>query len=165
MTSVMQTIFLLAAVGTLTGCTIERRTDRDTAPVESNRRQVIELPGVPRLPAFSSAVRSGDLVFLSGQIGALPGVDPPLLVEGGIGPETRQAMENVVSVLGAAGASLEDLIKCTVFLADIADYEAMNEVYREYFPSDPPARSAMAGSALAFGARVEIECIAAMPES
>lgn len=148
----------------LGACTIEARTDRNGSGTEENtRRQVIQPEGVARLPVFSSAIRSGDFIFLSGQVGTLPGETPPQLVDGGIGPETRQTMENVVAVLDAAGAGLEDLIKCTVFLADIDDYAAMNEVYLDYFPSDPPARSAMAGSALALGARVEVECIAAAP--
>ncbi|MDH5590509.1 MAG: RidA family protein, partial [Gemmatimonadota bacterium] len=70
-------------------------------------------------------------------------------------------MENIRTVLAAADLTLDDLVKCTVFLADIADYAAMNQVYLEFFPADPPARSAMAGSGLALGARVEVECIAA----
>ena len=109
-------------------------------------------------------MRTGNLVFLSGQIGTLPGVMPPQVIEGGIGAETRRTMENVVTVLESEGLGLGDLVKCTVFLADIADYAAMNEVYLEFFPSDPPARSALAGSGLALGALVEIECIAAYPE-
>jgi reactive intermediate/imine deaminase len=91
-------------------------------------------------------------------------VTPPRVIEGGIEAETRQTMENIIAVLDAADATLRDLIKCTVFLADIGDYAAMNLVYAEYFPSDPPARSALAGSGLALGALVEIECIAAVPE-
>jgi len=158
-------VAILTVALALTGCTIEARTDRNGAGAEEDtRRQVIQPEGVARLPVFSSAIRSGDFIFLSGQLGALPGVSPPQLVEGGIGPETRQTMENIIMVLDAAGATLDDLVKCTVFLADIADYAAMNEVYQEYFPSDPPARSAMAGSGLALGALVEIECIAAVPE-
>ena len=152
------------AVMALGGCTIEERTDRDRPEPESTRRQIIQPEGVARLPVFSSAVRSGDFIFLSGAIGALPGVTPPQVVEGGLEAETRQTMDNIITVLDAAGATLEDLIKCTVFLADIDDYAAMNAVYVEYFPSDPPARSAMAGSGLALGALVEIECIAAVPE-
>jgi 2-iminobutanoate/2-iminopropanoate deaminase len=152
------------ALVSLAGCTIEDRVDRDVAEPESTRRQIIQPEGVARLPVFSSAVRSGDFIFLSGALGALPGVNPPRLVDGGIGPETRQTMDNIIAVLDAAGATLQDLIKCTVFLADIADYAEMNEVYVQYFPSDPPARSAMAGSGLALGALVEIECIAAVPE-
>jgi 2-iminobutanoate/2-iminopropanoate deaminase len=108
-------------------------------------------------------VRTGDLLFLSGQLGALPGVLPPQLIEGGAQAETRQTMENIITVLEAAGLGLEDVVKCTVFLADIADYGAVNEVYATFFPSEPPARSAIAGSGLALGARVEIECIAAFP--
>lgn len=127
------------------------------------RKQIIQPEGVPRLPVFSSAVRSGDLIFLSGAIGAVPGVDPPRLVEGGIVPETRRTMENLRTVLAAAGATLDDVLKCTVFLADMADYAAMNETYIQFFESDPPARSALAASGLALGARVEIECIAAAP--
>ncbi|MDG2283222.1 MAG: RidA family protein [Longimicrobiales bacterium] len=147
------------------GCSLQERTDRD--PLESsdsNRRQVIRSEGVASLPVFSLAVRSGDLIFLSGQLGAIPGVSPPQVVEGGIEAETRQTMENMIAVLDAAGATLEDLLKCTVFLADIADYEAMNAVYAEYFTSDPPARAALAGSGLALGALVEVDCIAAAPE-
>lgn len=147
------------------GCSLQERTDRD--PLESsdsNRRQVIRSEGVASLPVFSLAVRSGDLIFLSGQLGAIPGVSPPQVVEGGIEAETRQTMENMIAVLDAAGATLEDLLKCTVFLADIADYEAMNAVYAEYFTSDPPARAALAGSGLALGALVEVDCIAVAPE-
>ncbi len=152
------------ALGVLGACSIESRTDRDRDPPVSTRRQIIQPEGVARLPVFSSAVRSGDFIFLSGALGALPGVSPPQLVEGGIEAETRQTMENIITVLAAAGATLEDLIKCTVYLADIENYAAMNTVYAGYFPTDPPARAAMAGSALALGALVEIECIAAAPE-
>lgn len=154
---------LALAVGSLSACTFEQRTDRAPAQVEDTRRQIIQPEGVARLPVFSSAVRSGDFIFLSGALGALPGVTPPQLIEGGIEAETRQTMDNIIAVLDAAGATLEDLIKCSVFLADIEDYAAMNSVYVEYFPSDPPARSALAGSGLALGALVEIECIAAVP--
>lgn len=160
---------LVATAALAAGCTLEMRTDRNgdseqTGGDVSPRRQIIQPEGVARLPVFSSAIRSGDFIFLSGAIGALPGVNPPTLVEGGIAAETRQTMENLRTVLGAAGATLDDVVKCTVFLADMADYAAMNEVYLEFFPQDPPARSAMAASGLALGARVEIECIAAAPE-
>ena len=151
-------------------CTLEQRPERvgDTTPMGGEvtpRRQVIQPEGVPRLPVFSSAVRSGDLIFLSGAIGAAPGVSPPRLVEGGVQAETRQAIENLVAVLEAAGATLADVVKCTVFLADMADYAAMNEAYLEYFGDAPPARSALGANGLALGARVEIECIAAAPEA
>ena len=116
--------------------------------------------GVARLPVFTPAVRVGDLVFLSGAIGTPP-TGELRVVEGGVGPETRATMDNIGRILEAAGLGFEDLVKCTVFLADMADYAAMNEVYVTYFEGmEPPARSAMAGSGLALGARVEIECIA-----
>jgi reactive intermediate/imine deaminase len=118
------------------------------------------VPGALEGLPFSPAVRVGNLLFLSGQIGNRPGTTT--LVPGGIAAETRQALENIRSVLEHAGSSLDQVVKCTVFLADIADYQAMNAVYREYFPVDPPARSTVAGSGLALGARVEIECMAAV---
>ena len=166
-TGVCALIWAAAALG---GCTLEQRTDRDGDASSSTgydmapRRQIIQPEGVGRLPVFSSAIRSGDFIFLSGAIGAVPGVSPPTLVEGGVKAETRQTIDNIIAVLEAAGATLSDVVKCTVFLADIADYAEMNEAYLEYFTEDPPARSAIAGSGLALGARVEIECIAAAPE-
>jgi reactive intermediate/imine deaminase len=161
-------VWPLAVVVAVYGCTVQPRTDLDAAttsgpPQEQDHRQIIQPEGLARLPVFSTAVRTGDLLFLSGQIGTLQGTSAPTLVEGGVGPETRQTVENITTVLEAVGLSRDDLVKCTVFLADIAEYAAMNEVYLEFFPEDPPARSAMAGSGLALGARVEIECLAAFP--
>ena len=124
----------------------------------AQEKEVIQVPGSPEGFPFSSAVRAGDLLYLSGQIGVVPGTLE--LVEGGVGPQTRQTLENIRTVLEYAGSSLERVVKCTVFLRDIADYSAMNEVYRTFFPTNPPARSTVAGSGLALGARVEIECIA-----
>jgi reactive intermediate/imine deaminase len=121
-------------------------------------RQVIhtayEVAGLP----FSTAVRVGSLLFLSGQVGNKPGTRE--LADTGITGQTRQALENIKGVLAAAGSSLERAVKCTVFLTDIKDYQAMNAVYATYFPKDPPARSTVAGTGLALGARVELECIA-----
>jgi len=116
-------------------------------------------PAMADLP-FSEAVRSGDLLILSGQIGNRPGsLD---LVPGGIGPETRQALTNVQAILERHGSSLDRVVKCTVFLADMAEWPAMNEVYVTFFPENPPARSALAASGLALNARLEIECMAAV---
>lgn len=128
------------------------------APAFAQDRQVIQTPLAPPELPFSSAVRTGNLVFLSGQLGNVPGTTG--LVPGGVSAETRQTMENIGVVLRTAGTDFARVVKCTVFLADIADYAAMNAVYRTYFPSSPPARSTVAGSGLALGARVEIECIA-----
>jgi len=145
------------------GCTLEPRPGDDEAspPAQVPDREPLEYitpEGVARLPVFTPAVRVGDLLFLSGAIGT---VGTSLeVVDGGVAAETRQTLENIRSVLTAAGADFDDLVKCTVFLADIDDYAAMNEAYVTFFPSNPPARSAMAGSGLALGAKVEIECIA-----
>lgn len=112
--------------------------------------------GVP----FSEAVRVDNMLYLSGQVGNLPGEF--VLVEGGIDAETRQTMENIAAALERYGSSMDEVVKCTVFLADMAEWGAMNEIYRTYFPENPPARSAVGGSGLALNARVEIECFAAL---
>jgi len=124
----------------------------------AQERQVLHGPGEVRGLPFSSAVRVGNMLYLSGQIGNVPGTRQ--LADTGIAGQTRQALENIKAVLASAGSSLDRAVKCTVFLADIKDYAAMNTVYATYFPKDPPARSTVAGSGLALGARVEIECIA-----
>ncbi|HMA43330.1 MAG TPA: Rid family detoxifying hydrolase [Gemmatimonadales bacterium] len=124
----------------------------------AQERQVIHTPDeVAGLP-FSTAVRVGNLLYLSGMIGNKPGTRE--LADTGVTGQTRAALENIKRVLVGAGSSLERAVKCTVFLTDIRDYQAMNAVYATYFPKDPPARSTIAGSGLALGARVEIECLA-----
>lgn len=107
---------------------------------------------------FSQAVRVDHMLYLSGDLGLPPGSRE--LVEGGIGPETRQTLDNIKATLEEHGSSLSEVVKCTVFLADMAEWAAMNEVYKTYFPENPPARSALGSSGLALGARTEIECIA-----
>ena len=109
---------------------------------------------------FSDAVRVGNMLYLSGKIGNIPGTSE--LAEGGIQGETRQALENIKASLEKHGSSMSEVVKCTVFLADIAEWGAMNEVYMTYFPVNPPARSALGASGLALDSRVEIECFAAM---
>ena len=105
---------------------------------------------------FSEAVRVGNWLILSGQLGRNPetGALPP----GGIKPETKQTMENIKRTLEKYGSSLDQVVKCTVMLADISEWSSMNEVYVTYFPNNKPARSAFGSSGLALGARVEIEC-------
>ncbi len=107
---------------------------------------------------FSEAVRVDNILYLSGQLGFDP--ETSHLVEGGIGPETRQTLENIKATLEKHGSSMAEVVKCTVFLADIKEWAAMNAVYITYFPSNPPARSALGSSGLALDARTEIECIA-----
>ena len=110
-----------------------------------------------KLP-FSDAVRVGHMLYVSGKLGIRPGTTE--LVPGGIQPETRQTLENIKATLERHGSSMGEVVKCTVFLADISEWAAMNEVYVEFFPVDPPARSALGVDGLALGARTEIECIA-----
>jgi len=108
---------------------------------------------------FSKVVRVGEMLYLSGELGAKPG--SMQLVPGGIAPETRQTMDNIKTTLEANGSDMDHVVKCLVMLADISEWAAMNEVYRTYFKAGHyPARSAMGASGLALGARVEIECIA-----
>ena len=121
-------------------------------------RQVIQPPGTGVGLPFSAAVRVGNMLYLSGQIGVVPGTRQ--LADTGITGQTRQTLENIKATLAYAGSSLERVVKCTVFLLDIKDFAAMNAVYVTYFPKDPPARSTVAGSGLALGAKVEIECLA-----
>jgi reactive intermediate/imine deaminase len=112
---------------------------------------------------FSACVRWGDLLFVSGQLGHLPGSRE--LAPGGVAGETRQAMANLGAVLKAAGAGFADVVKVTVMLADMADWQAFNAVYLEHFDAGRlPARSAFASSGLALGARLELEAIAVVRE-
>jgi len=111
----------------------------------------------PNYP-FSEVVKVGDMYYLSGQIGYSNETEK--VVEGGIGPETKQTMENIKSVLEKNGLSMDNVIKCTCMLADIDEWADMNKEYVKFFPNHKPARSAFATNGLALGARVEIECIA-----
>jgi len=107
---------------------------------------------------FSPAVRVNGFLFLSGQLGT---DSTGAVVPGGIQPETRQTLENIRALLQRSGSSMDRVVKCTVFLADMREWAAMNEVYVTFFaPDKRPARSAMGASGLALNARVEIECIA-----
>ena len=114
------------------------------------------MPAESKLP-FSEAVRVGHMLYLSGQIGFDSATGK--LVEGGISAETRQTMENIKASLEKFGSSMAEVVKCTVFLADMSEWGAMNEVYKTYF-ENPPARSAVGVNGLALNARTEIECIA-----
>lgn len=112
----------------------------------------------PDWPYFSEMVIAGDTIYLSGMMGMN---EELLIVPGGIEPETRQTMENIRGALEKVDATMDDIVKCTVFLADMADWVSMNEVYVKFFaPERVPARSAVAVSGLGNHAKVEIECIA-----
>ena len=107
---------------------------------------------------YSQGIEAGGLVFVSGQIPVNPATGE--VVEGTVGDMTRRCLENVKAVLAEAGLTLDNVVKTCVFLADIADFAAMNEVYASYFTGTPPARSAMAVKDLPKDVKVEIECIA-----
>jgi len=144
--------FLLFLVAGLLFAVLPARAQDDSMKSD------IEFLGTnPQYP-FSEAVRVGNTLYLSGQIGYDYAAGK--LVEGGIQPETRQIMMNIKATVEKYGSSMDNVVKCTVMLADIAEWPAMNEVYTTFFPNNKPARSAFAGSGLALNSRVEIECIA-----
>ncbi|MEE2918417.1 MAG: RidA family protein [Candidatus Neomarinimicrobiota bacterium] len=105
---------------------------------------------------FSEAVQVGNMLYLSGQVGNIPG--EMNVVPGGIGHETRQTMENIKEVLERYGSSMDQVVKCLCMLEDINEWAEMSAEYVKFFPNHKPARSAFAGSGLAIGAKVEIEC-------
>ncbi len=111
---------------------------------------------------FSEAVQVGEMLYLSGQIGTTPGTTT--LAPGGMSAEAVQTMENIRGVLDRRGLTFDDVVKCTVMLADMADWPAFNTVYVKYFkPGRLPARSAFGATGLAYGARLEVECWAHVP--
>ena len=112
----------------------------------------------PATVPLSEAVRVGDTLYLSGQVGIVPGTMN--LATGGLEGETRQTMENIKTTLEAHGYSMNDLVKCLVMLADISQWATFNEIYKTWFDERYPARSAFGANGLAIGAQVEIECIA-----
>ncbi len=139
---------------------------------DTSRSVAVRLPPLPRIVfdrspetqaadlPFSDAVRVGELLFLSGQLGVRPGERE--LVPGGIEAETAQALDNIRAILERNGSSLGRVVKCTAFLADMSEWARMNAVYRRYFPNALPARSAFGAAGLAFGARIELECVASL---
>ncbi|HKY39513.1 MAG TPA: Rid family detoxifying hydrolase [Polyangiaceae bacterium] len=128
----------------------------------STPRHVIVSQTAPApVAAYSQAIASGDLLFCSGQIALDPGTGQ--IVQGGIEAETERVLENLKAVLAAAGASLSDVVKTTVYLADFSEFQAMNEIYVRAFPQDPPARTTAFVSALPRGAKIELEAIARLP--
>jgi 2-iminobutanoate/2-iminopropanoate deaminase len=122
-------------------------------------RHAVTTTGAPSaIGPYSQGIVSGDLVFCSGQLGLDPATGD--LVEGGVEAQTERALRNLVSVLDAAGASMADVVKTTIFLADIGDFAAVNAVYARHMPDPAPARSTFAVGALPKGGLIEIEAIA-----
>ncbi len=129
-----------------------------TPSEESQQKLDVEFLNPPERSQapFSEAVRVGRFLILSGQLGRDP--ESGRLVAGGIEAETKQTLENIKRTLEKYGSSLDKVVKCTVMLADMSEWEKMNKIYVTYFPKNRPARSAFGVSGLAGGARVEIEC-------
>jgi reactive intermediate/imine deaminase len=120
--------------------------------------EYLPAPGTEEMDLpYTAAVRLNNTLYLSGALGIVPGTRS--LAEGGIQPETRQTLENITKTLENSGSSIENVVKCTVLLADVAEWSAMNEVYKTFF-DDKPARTAVGVGGLPLNARVEIECIA-----
>ena len=142
------------------GCTRPASVAQPTTAMSTSPLEFLTPYGPPTRP-FSPAVRVGDVIFLSGQIGVRADAQGAL-VPGGIQAETRQTLDNIRDVLQKIGLSMEHVAKCTVMMADMKEWDAMNQVYTTYFPVHKPARSAFGATALALGARVEIECMASV---
>jgi 2-iminobutanoate/2-iminopropanoate deaminase len=121
-------------------------------------REIIKTDKAPAaIGPYSQAVKSGNLIFVSGQVPVNPKTGE---LTGGTREQTRQVLENLKAVLAAAGASLSQVIKTTVFMKNLDDFTVMNEVYKEYFPQDPPARSTVEVARIPRSSMVEIEAIA-----
>lgn len=145
---------IVASLAVLAACGGRSRPETAATPTV----QYLTPYGPPIRP-FSPAVRVGNLIFLSGQIGT-PGANGSAnaVVPGGIEAETRQTLENIKDILQRSGSSMDRVVKCTVMMADMREWDRMNVVYATYFPTNKPARSALGANGLALGARVEIEC-------
>jgi 2-iminobutanoate/2-iminopropanoate deaminase len=126
------------------------------------RIAAVSTPGAPRaIGPYSQGIRAGEFLFTAGQVGFDPGSGE--LVDGGIAEQTARVLDNIRAILEAAGTDLSRVVKTTVFLVDMADFAAMNEVYARVFGEHRPARSTVAVAALPRGARVEIEAVASLP--
>jgi 2-succinyl-6-hydroxy-2,4-cyclohexadiene-1-carboxylate synthase len=131
------------------------------APRDPLRPQRIQSAGLGRLPAFSHASLSEDLIFVSGTLGTRG--EAFELVDGGVAEETRQALKNIRHILESCEATFEHILHCRIYLTDMTGFQEMNRAYLEFFPGDPPSRITVGCSALALGAAVEIECVAQRP--
>jgi 2-iminobutanoate/2-iminopropanoate deaminase len=129
----------------------------------SHHRETVTAVGAPKAAGpYSHAVKAGGLIFLSGQVPI--DADAGNLVEGGIGAQTARCLDNLAVVAAAAGASLDDAVRCGIYVTDIATFKDVNEAYGSYFESDPPARTTIGVASLPLGAQVEIDAILAVPD-
>ena len=156
-TLLCRTVVTAAAI-VVTGCATRQSQPAQAAQparAAAGGEAIYHTPyGRPVYP-FSPAVQVGSMLYLAGQIGT---DSTNRLVPGGIEPETRQTMANIADILRRSGSSMDRVVKCTVMMADMAEWPAMNAIYATYFPDNYPARSAFGTNGLALGARVEIEC-------
>jgi len=160
----MKKITLLLLALACCGVSVEGQTQSaKTATARTQKtvnapRRAVRPEGSQPNRIYSPAIVAGDLVFTSGQIG----VDPKTgqMVEGGVTAQLEQVFRNLTAVLEAAGSSKEHILKATVFLADMGDYNTMNELYQKHFKGDPPARTTVQVAALPRNARIEIEAVA-----
>ena len=153
----MRNFFFIIVVILLVGCF--NNTTTAEGPVkerEDKKSSSIKFFNSSEKYPFSEAVIVDNVIYLSGKIGTDPSTGE--LVEGGIIPETKQIMDNIKNTLTKMDSSMDNIFKCTCMLADISEWKQMSDVYRTYFKDNLPSRSAFAGSGLALGARVEIEC-------
>jgi 2-iminobutanoate/2-iminopropanoate deaminase len=129
----------------------------------SHHRETVTAAGAPAAAGpYSHAVKSGGLVFLSGQVPIDP--DNGGLVDGDVGAQTSRCLDNLAVVAAAAGASLADAVRCGIYVTDISTFKQVNEAYGAYFESEPPARTTIGVAALPLGAAVEIDAILALPD-
>ncbi len=129
----------------------------------SHHRETVTAVGAPAaVGPYSHAVKSGGLVFVSGQVPIDP--DSGILVEGEVGDQTRRCLDNLGVVAAAAGASLADAVRCGIYVTDISTFQQVNEAYGAYFESEPPARTTIGVASLPLGAAVEIDAVLALPD-
>ena len=156
----MRSTFPMICLVAATACqvsVVNRKPDEAMAVTPSTDVEYVVPTGAAATLPFSPVVRVGNVLYLAGQLGTS---STGALVQGGIAAETRQAMENIKTLVLANGSSMDRVVKCTVMLADINEWGAMNAVYVTYFPNHKPARSAFGTSGLARNGRAEIECVA-----
>jgi len=154
----MKRALMLVSCVLVVACTVEAPQTTTPAPSRPSIEYITMTEPWPY--PFSSAVKAGNLLFVSGQIGSRIENGAPALVSGGFEAEARQTMENIKAILERAGSSYDRVVKCSVMLADMKDWPKFNEIYAGYFPGKKPARSAWGANGLALGARVEVECTA-----
>ena len=128
--------------------------------IASAQRQAVVPPGMSASATLTAGIRHGDVIYTSGQLGVSRDA-PDSTIQG----QTKKALENVKAVVEAGGSTMANVLKCTVFLVDVKDFGGMNSVYSTFFPKEPPARSTVVVAALvSAAAKLEVECIAAVPK-